>query len=172
MNRKRPTEIDYTFAGSPFGEVLAAATAKGICALFFVDDRAETLAELRERFPDALFTERMTRTLHDALSIFEEGGTKTSDVELHLTGTSFQMEVWHTLMDIPRGRLATYSDIAHRVGRPRACRAVGSAIGANPVSVIVPCHRVVRSDGKFGNYHWGINRKKALIESELERAIP
>ena len=172
MNRKRPTEIDYAFAGSPFGEVLVAATAEGICALFFSDNRAETLAELRMRFPDGVFTERMIPALSNALSVFEDGGAKTANVKLHLNGTPFQMEVWRALMEIPRGRLVTYSDIAKRVGRPRACRAVGSAIGANPVSVIVPCHRVVRSDGTLGNYHWGINRKKSLIESELERAIP
>ncbi len=172
MNRKRPTEIDYAFADSPFGEVLVAATTEGLCALFFADDRAATLAELRARFPDAAFTERMTPALSDALSVFEKDGAKSANIKLHLKGTPFQMEVWRALMEIPRGRLATYSDIAQRVARPRACRAVGSAVGANPVSVIVPCHRVVRSDGTPGNYHWGINRKKALIESELERAIP
>jgi AraC family transcriptional regulator of adaptative response/methylated-DNA-[protein]-cysteine methyltransferase len=156
-------QIDYTFAPTPFGEVLVAATGRGICALFFAESREKALVELGELSPGAKFTCRMTPMLEKALTVFEKD---TVDVHLDLWGTPFQKAVWQALTEIPRGKTVTYSEIAVRVGRPRACRAVGSAVGANPVSVIVPCHRVLPRAGGMGGYRWGADIKAALLKNE------
>jgi AraC family transcriptional regulator of adaptative response/methylated-DNA-[protein]-cysteine methyltransferase len=162
--------VSYIFAPTPFGEVMVAATEKGVCALFFADERADTLAELGRLLSGARFTENETPLIRRALEILATGGDERS-LPLDLRGTPFQMEVWSALADIPRGETTTYGAVAARLGRPGACRAVGSAVGANPVSVIVPCHRVVRRGGALGGYRWGVERKKALLDYELEKTL-
>lgn len=166
--------IDYAFGATPFGEIIVAATGRGVCALLFADERTVALAELQAMFPHAICTERMTPLMRDAIPAFEpsKGNVAKSLPPLHLKGTPFQLAVWGALTEIPQGELVTYSDIAARIGCPSACRAVGSAVGSNPVSLIVPCHRVVprgKGGGKasFGQYRWGSERKAALINHEL-----
>ncbi|MDR2912578.1 MAG: methylated-DNA--[protein]-cysteine S-methyltransferase [Alistipes sp.] len=158
--------VNYTFASTPFGEAMVAATDKGVCALFFADTREEALADLAKLLPEATPREESTDTIRLALRVLEGGDPEK--VPLDLRGTPFQKEVWRALTEIPRGTTTDYGAIAEKVGRPRACRAVGSAVGANPVSVIVPCHRVVRKDGALGGFRWGVDRKKALLKHELK----
>lgn len=157
-------QIDRTFAPTRWGEVLVAATRQGVCALFFADDRVAVTARLEKMFPGAIFTERTTPVLRKALRVFD--GEDVAGVPLDLRGTDFQREVWDVLLQIPRGGTMTYSEIAAKVGREKACRAVGSAVGANPVSVIVPCHRVLPRSGGVGQYAWGSDRKAALLDFE------
>lgn len=153
--------ISYGFYGSPFGEVIVASTAKGICHMAFVEDRALAVAELQLRFPNAMFQEREDALHRSAMSIF--GGERLCEVKLHLKGTPFQLKVWETLLRIPSGGLATYSAVAANVGTPKASRAVGTAIGSNPVAYLIPCHRVIKSTGEAGGYMWGPTRKTVMI---------
>lgn len=154
-------DISYGFYGSPFGEVIVASTAKGICHMAFVEDRVTAAAELQQRFPNAMLWEKQDVLHQSALSIFS--GERLCEVKLHLKGTPFQLKVWETLLKIPSGRLATYSAVAAKVGTPKASRAVGTAIGSNPVAYLIPCHRVIKSTGETGGYMWGPTRKAALI---------
>ncbi|MDR2890881.1 MAG: methylated-DNA--[protein]-cysteine S-methyltransferase [Alistipes sp.] len=156
--------INYAFAPKELGEVLVAATPKGLCALMFADDRSTAFARLGKIFPGAELSERMTPTMEAALKTVD--GDDAKNIPLDLRGTAFQKEVWAALCEIPRGETRTYAQIAARIGRPKACRAVGSAVGANPVSVVVPCHRVVPGSGGVGNYEWGAERKAALLKAE------
>ena len=156
-------QTDYTFAPTPFGEVLVAATPKGVCALLFVTSHEAGITRLGAMFPKADLTWRRTPLLEQALEVFDK---KDICVPLDLRGTPFQIAVWNALLEIPRRRTATYGEIASRIGRPKACRAVGSAVGSNPVSVIVPCHRVLPRSGGIGNYGWGAQKKAALLEYE------
>ena len=163
----RNLSVGYGFYGSPFGEVILASTSKGICHMAFVEDKAMAIAELQLRFPNAALLERKD-TLHEAaLSIFR--GERLCEVKLHLKGTPFQLKVWETLLKIPAGGVATYSAVAAKVGTPKASRAVGTAIGSNPVAYLIPCHRVIKSTGEAGGYMWGPTRKTALIGWEAAR---
>ena len=105
----------------------------------------------------------------NALSIFTQDWRKLKDIKLHLKGTDFQLKVWETLLKIPVGGLTTYGDIAAGINNPRACRAVGTAVGENPVAFLIPCHRVIRASGELGNYHWGEIRKSAMIGWEAAK---
>lgn len=158
--------INYSFAGSPFGEVIAASTTRGVCYMAFHDDRREALDGLFRRFPNARFSECADEFQNRALSIFSCDWNDPAAIKLHLRGTDFQIKVWETLLKIPRGALATYGDIASRTGDPKACRAVGTAVGANPIAFVIPCHRVIRSTGELGGYRWGEVRKTAIIAGE------
>ena len=153
---------------SVLGRVLVAATSRGVCAIFFGEDDAVLLDDLRQRFPRA--TLHPSNDALDALSaqviaIVDTAGL-ASNLPLDLMGTAFQQRVWKALREIPSGTTSTYSEIARRIGAPRAVRAVGTACGRNPVSVVVPCHRVLREDGALGGYRWGLERKKALLAQE------
>jgi len=155
--------IHYSFAASPFGLILVASTPKGICHLAFADDKAVALDRLKEYFPKAQFGEK-TESMHQhALSFFGKDRNGLHPVKLHMKGTGFQLKVWEALLKIPMGRLSTYGEIAASVSQPNASRAVGSAIGDNPVAYLIPCHRVIRSSGIIGQYHWGSVRKTAMI---------
>ena len=155
--------MDYGFVQSPFGEMLAASTAKGICHMAFVQDRASGIAALAAQFPAARLR---AKTTVQHLAVQEVFGKKRDDlpsVKLHLRGTDFQLKVWEALLHIPQGHLATYGDLAQRIGKPTASRAVGTAIGANPVAYLIPCHRVIQGSGHIGGYMWGPDRKAAII---------
>jgi AraC family transcriptional regulator of adaptative response/methylated-DNA-[protein]-cysteine methyltransferase len=154
--------IQYGFHDSPFGESLIAVTDRGLCALAFVqnDDRETLLDELRARWPAADITESKTATQKYARIIF---GDSAGDITLFVKGTNFQIRVWEALLRVPAGRAVTYEDIAHSIGQPTAMRAVGAAVGHNPIAYLIPCHRVLRKSGVFGEYHWGASRKKALL---------
>jgi len=163
-------EIRHAFADSSLGLVLVAATSKGICAVLFGTSRHELALELRNRFPNAVFQEA------ERGSDFEQwvehtveyldGSCRPFDLPLDLRGTAFQERVWRALLEIPKGQTVSYTEVARRIGRPKAARAVASACGANPVAVVIPCHRVVRTDGSLSNYRWGIERKRRLLERE------
>lgn len=161
--------INYSFAESPFGEIIVASTQKGICHLAFDTHRKEALAELKALFPHARYQQTVDLIQQNALYIFSQDWNRLSDIKLHLKGTPFQIKVWEALLNIPMGRLSTYGSISEAIGHPGASRAVGSAIGSNPVAFLIPCHRVIRSTGESGEYHWGSTRKKAIIGWEAAK---
>jgi AraC family transcriptional regulator, regulatory protein of adaptative response / methylated-DNA-[protein]-cysteine methyltransferase len=155
--------INYSYAESPFGNILVASTSKGICYMAFADDEKEALKTLQKHFPNASFKQMVDLIQQNALYIFTHDWKKLNNIKLHLKGTHFQIKVWETLLKIPIGGLSTYGNIAEQIQNPKASRAVGSAIGDNPVAFLIPCHRVIQSTGNFGQYHWGSNRKTAMI---------
>jgi AraC family transcriptional regulator, regulatory protein of adaptative response / methylated-DNA-[protein]-cysteine methyltransferase len=161
--------INYSYAQSPFGNILVASTAKGICCMAFADDGDEALGELKAKFPNAQYTPVLDMIQQTALYIFLNDWSRINEIKLHLKGTAFQLKVWETLLKIPAGGLSTYAGIATHINNPGAARAVGSAIGSNPVAFLIPCHRVIQSSGIFGQYHWGSNRKAAMIGWEAAR---
>ncbi|HET9278664.1 MAG TPA: methylated-DNA--[protein]-cysteine S-methyltransferase, partial [Flavitalea sp.] len=159
----------YSFAESPFGDILVASTAKGICHMAFVDDKHNALDILKAKFPNASYTQVVDIMQQNALFIFSHDWKKLGQIKLHLKGTEFQLKVWETLLRIPMGKLATYGAIAKHMQVPNASRAIGTAVGDNPVAFLIPCHRVIQSTGVFGNYHWGSVRKTAMIGWEAAK---
>lgn len=155
--------INYSFAESPFGNILVASTPKGICHMAFADDQELSIKELKLLFPNARYAQMTDKIQKNALFIFTQDWKKLQEIRLHLKGTPFQMKVWETLLKIPLGKLSTYGNIAREIKSPKASRAVGTAIGDNPVAFLIPCHRVIQSTGAFGQYHWGSARKTAMI---------
>lgn len=159
--------IRHAFEETPFGDALVARTERGLCGLTFVtEDRAEAVLELRARWPRATLIEDTTATSALARALF---GEKRREITLHLRGSNFQLKIWEALLRIPEGALTTYGTLAASVGMPGASRAVGTAIGRNPIAVLIPCHRVIRETGAFGGYRWGLERKKALLLWEQAR---
>lgn len=156
--------INYSFADTPFGKVIVASTYKGICHMAFVDDgEEEALQLLKQNYPNATYNQLVDRTQQNALFIFTQDWRQLDEIKLHLKGTDFQIKVWETLLKVPAGGLTTYSALAQKTGSPNASRAVGSAVGSNPVAFLIPCHRVIKSTGEIGQYHWGSTRKNAII---------
>ncbi len=162
--------INYSFAESPFGEILVASTTKGICFMAFADDREECFASLKAMFPSAALVQKVDLIQQNALYIFTHDWTQLNKIKLHLRGSDFQLKVWQTLLSIPFGKLETYGTIARHLGQPGASRAVGHAIGSNPVAFIIPCHRVIQSSGALGGYMWGTTRKTAMIGWEAAKS--
>lgn len=163
-------EIRYAFGDSSLGLVVVAATSRGICAVLFGTSRQGLRAELRSQFPNAVFQEAeggsdFERWVERTLD-YLDGGSLRFDLPLDLRGTAFQELVWRTLLEIPKGQTASYTKVAKCIGRPMAARAVASACAANRVAVVIPCHRVVRTDGRLSNYRWGIDKKRRLLERE------
>jgi AraC family transcriptional regulator of adaptative response/methylated-DNA-[protein]-cysteine methyltransferase len=160
-------EIDYGFHPSPFGIALVLATAKGVCGLAFGNEGEEKriFADMRARWPKASYREGRERTARIAAQIFTDENP-AAEVSLHLMGTPWQVKVWQALLAIPQGRISTYGAIAGRVGSENAARAVGTAVGRNPISWLIPCHRVLASDGSLHGYHWGLERKRAMLALE------
>lgn len=155
--------INYSFAESPFGQILVASTAKGICYMAFAEDETVALETLKQQFPLARYRQMTDLIQQNALFIFTHDWKQLHKVRLHLKGSAFQLKVWETLLRIPMGSLATYGQIAGSIQKPQASRAVGTAIGSNPVAFLIPCHRVIQSSGVFGGYMWGPVRKAAII---------
>ena len=155
--------INYSYAESPFGDMLVASTPKGICYMAFTDNEKEGLNDLQNHFPNASFKQRVDLMQQNALFIFSHDWRKLRQIKLHLKGTAFQLKVWETLLKIPLGKLSTYGSIAKKMNNSNAARAVGTAIGSNPVAFLIPCHRVIQSTGNFGGYMWGATRKTAII---------
>jgi len=155
--------INYSYADSTFGNILIASTAKGICHLSFSDYDELAFIQLKNQFPNATFNQKLDFIQQNALFIFTHDWKRLNEIKLHLKGTDFQIKVWETLIKIPSGKLSTYGQVARKINNPKAIRAVGSAIGDNPVAYLIPCHRVIQSSGNFGQYHWGSNRKTAMI---------
>ncbi len=155
-------KINYSFAASHFGKLLVASTEKGVCYMAFEDeDIAFNL--LKAKFPNADYVQHLDLLQQNALFIFQNDWSKLQDVKLHLKGTDFQLKVWEALLKIPMGKLSTYGKIANELGNPNASRAVGTAIGSNPIAFLIPCHRVIQTSGTFGGYMWGSTRKTAII---------
>jgi len=163
--------INYSYAESPFGNILVASTSKGICYTAFADDEQEALKALQKKFPHAVYNQMVDLIQQNALYIFTHDWEKLNTIKLHLKGTAFQIKVWETLLKIPMGQLSTYGEIAEKMKSPKASRAVGSAIGDNPVAFLIPCHRVIQSTGNFGQYHWGSSRKTAMIGWEAAKVL-
>jgi AraC family transcriptional regulator of adaptative response/methylated-DNA-[protein]-cysteine methyltransferase len=158
--------ISYGFHPSPFGQCLLAITQRGICGLYFINsgDRRDVFAEFQQYWQKATLSEDPALTAPLIPQIFNPAlGKKREPLHLILKGTNFQIKVWEALTKIPFGRVATYEDVAVQVGIPRATRAVGTAVGHNPISYLIPCHRVIRKNAEFGNYGSGPARKKAIL---------
>lgn len=161
--------VRYSFSESPFGEVLTASTRRGLCYLAFADDRERTLGELQALFPAAAYVPGEDSFQQAALAAFSRDRSGCAPVRLHLKGTPFQIQVWKALQRIPSGALTTYGELARAIGHPGASRAVGTAVGANPAAYLIPCHRVIRSSGETGGFHWNPDRKTAMIGWEAVR---
>jgi AraC family transcriptional regulator, regulatory protein of adaptative response / methylated-DNA-[protein]-cysteine methyltransferase len=168
--------IGYGFHASPFGRCLVAATDRGVCAIRFTrvpgTDRSDegAAAWLAASWPCADLRLDQERTGAVAARIFAfTGGSVVAPLHLHVRGTNFQLKVWEALLAIPQGLVLSYGDVARRIGSPRAARAVGSAVGDNPVPYLIPCHRVIRESGELGNYGEGPARKKAILAWEAAR---
>jgi AraC family transcriptional regulator of adaptative response/methylated-DNA-[protein]-cysteine methyltransferase len=155
--------INYSYAETLFGQVIVASTQKGICHLAFSDNRELAFSSLQAAFPNAHFREKTDPIQQHAINIFRNDRTNLTGIKLHLKGTPFQIKVWEALLKIPMGTFITYGNLARHLQNPKASRAVGSAIGDNPVAYIIPCHRVIQSSGEFGQYHWGSLRKTAIL---------
>ena len=160
--------MDYAFVQTPLGRCLMAQTGGRIGYLAFapVGSEREMLADLAARWPGAALTMNRQSIEPTIPGLFTPAATADTEIRLLVRGTDFQLEVWRALLCIPAGRVCSYAELARRVGRPRAPRAVGSAIGANPIAWLIPCHRVVRSDGQLGGYRWGIAMKKICLDFE------
>ncbi|KRB51927.1 6-O-methylguanine DNA methyltransferase [Rhizobium sp. Root708] len=165
--------IRYGFHPSPFGLALVMATERGLAGLAFSDigDEVACLEDMTCRWPNAAYVEDTEATAPYAERIFQPGRwTCEQPLRVVLIGTDFQVQVWESLLKIPFGRAVTYSDIANDIGRPTAMRAVGAAVGANPISFVVPCHRALGKSGALTGYHWGLTRKRAMLGWEAAHA--
>lgn len=162
-NGGKNLSINYSFTDSPFGKLIVASTPKGICYIAFDNHEGDAIKGLMMKFPNAHLQQQNDSFQQNALAIFQNDWSKLSQIKLHLKGTDFQLKVWEALLKIPMGKLTTYGSIAEQIGTPTASRAVGTAIGSNPVAFLIPCHRVIQSSGNFGGYMWGPTRKTAII---------
>lgn len=163
-------QINYSFAVSPFGNIIVASTSKGICHMAFVDKGEQAALEnLKAIFPNAHYSQIVDSFQQNALFIFGQDWSRLGEIKLHLKGSRFQLKVWETLLQVPVGGLTTYATLAERAGHPGASRAVGTAVGNNPVALLIPCHRVIKATGEIGDYHWGSTRKNAIIGWEAAK---
>lgn len=160
--------IAYGYVDSPFGDTLVMATDKGICGMAFTGEtgRDDAFEDMRTRWPQAKFTEAPDRIRPLVQAVFAQ----TGETRLHLIGSPLQIKVWEALLQIPSGHVTTYSEIAQAIGQPRAVRAVGTAVGRNPISYVIPCHRALRKSGALGGYHWGLPVKRAMLAWEAARS--
>ncbi len=163
-------KINYSYADSPFGEILVASTPKGVCHMSFADNgHQQALDGLKANFLNAKYLQMVDMIQQNALFVFTQDWSRLDEVKLHLKGTDFQIKVWETLLKVPTGGFTTYGDLATNAGYTGASRAVGTAVGKNPVAFLIPCHRVIKSTGEIGQYHWGAVRKNAIIGWEASR---
>jgi len=168
-NKGENLSINYNYQESFFGKILVASTNKGICYMGFSDKKNDAFNELEKRFSNANFIQQTDEIQQNALLIYTQDWSKINEIKLHLKGTDFQLKVWETLLKIPLGNLATYGNIAKEIQKPKASRAVGTAIGNNPIAFLIPCHRVIQSTGIFGGYMWGTTRKTVIIGWEASK---
>jgi AraC family transcriptional regulator of adaptative response/methylated-DNA-[protein]-cysteine methyltransferase len=158
--------ISFGWHPSPFGKALVMATDYGLCGLSFADEGDEEAAfkDMSQRWPNAQYTEDDRRTQPFAARIFSNERWQANDrLRITLIGTDFEIRVWEGLLKIPMGKATTYGALASHIGKPKAARAVGAAVGKNPISFVVPCHRVIGKSGELTGYHWGLNRKRAML---------
>jgi AraC family transcriptional regulator of adaptative response/methylated-DNA-[protein]-cysteine methyltransferase len=162
----RGLNIEYGFHDCPFGRALILITSEGLAGLAFADHGKEksALADMTSRWPEATYVENQQATASYAKRIFESERWKPDQpLKIVFIGSDFEIRVWETILRIPFGKASSYSDIASHIGKPKAARAVGSAVGKNPISFVVPCHRVLEKSGGLGGYHWGLTRKRAIL---------
>lgn len=163
--------VDYGFHPCPFGIALVMATERGVCGLAFADegDEHSALDDMKSRWPNATYREASVRTAALAQKIFAPSRKSGTVLSLHLLGTPWQIKVWQALLAIPAGHVTTYRAIAQAMADTKSSRAVGTAVGRNPISYLIPCHRVLGSDGALHGYHWGLTRKRAMLAVEAAR---
>lgn len=161
-------KINWGWFDSPFGQALVMGTDKGICGVGFASEAGAeaTMTDLRSRWPEASYVENPAALANWVAAAFGKSG---DEVPLYLIGAPFQIKVWEALMRIPSGHVTTYSEIAQAIGTPKAVRAVGTAVGRNPISLLIPCHRALRKSGGLGGYHWGLPVKRAILAWEAAR---
>ena len=165
--------ISYGFAASPFGECLIGEAARGICHLAFVDSSPEqSVARLSAQWPGASLSRDDAAARETALNVFARVGVERAPLRAYVKGTAFQVRVWRALLEVEQGSLVTYAQLASTVCGPNAARAVGAALGRNPLAYLIPCHRVIRETGVVGGYRWGDTRKRAMIAWESARRLP
>lgn len=163
-------EISWGQFESPLGDIAIGWTSRGICSLSFFEKPSEALDHLHRCWPKARISpdERGTRPFAREI-VSRMKGERAGQMSLLPRGTPFQVKVWEALLRIPEGQVTTYQEIANLIGAPKSARAVGTAVGANPIGYLIPCHRVIRSTGVIGDYHWGAARKTALLAAEIGR---
>ncbi|MDY7829346.1 methylated-DNA--[protein]-cysteine S-methyltransferase [Aeromonas caviae] len=163
--------IDHGVHDTPFGQAFVALTPRGVCNFSFLDDQAPQtpLSALAQRWPEAELREAPSRTQGVIHTMFDGSKTPDRPLSLHVSGTNFQISVWRALLQIPPAKVVSYAQVANAVGNPKAARAVGLAVGANPVALMIPCHRVIQQNGRLGGYHWGETRKQAIHAWEAAR---
>ncbi|ANB69330.1 6-O-methylguanine DNA methyltransferase [Aeromonas veronii] len=163
--------IDHGVHDTPFGQAFVALTQRGVCNFSFLDDKAPEapLAALAQHWPAATLQEAPSRTLNVINTMLDGSKAPDRPISLHVSGTNFQISVWRALLQIPPAKVVSYAQVASAVGNPKAARAVGLAVGANPVALMIPCHRVIQQNGKLGGYHWGEIRKQAIHAWEAAR---
>ncbi len=165
--------ISYAYHQTPFGECFLAVTERGICGMAFTDEQTkkEDLATFKKKWFFATIQENASITYPYIERIFMPHLSSLDKLHLLVQGTNFQLKVWEALLTIPQGSLTTYQQIAESIGKDKAVRAVGTAVGNNPIAYLIPCHRVIRKEGKLGEYHWGSIRKKAIVGWEAAKKI-
>ena len=168
LSKTNKFEIYYGFSQSPFGNVLIMSTALGICGLAFSDKigNARAMQDMTQRWPHAKFTHDENHTTNLSAIIFDFSGR----INLHIIGSPFQIKVWRALLQIKAGQVVTYSDVATEIDPPSSVRAVGTAICRNPISFLIPCHRVIPKSGGLGGYHWGLSIKEYLLAYENKKS--
>lgn len=162
-NQGQALTIWYSVQSSPFGPLIIASTAKGICQISFLEDNQDGLSILQKQFQKATYIQNSEQIHIDVLNIFNNSSSIKKPIHTHIKGTDFQLKVWEALLKIPFGNLQTYGHIAETINKPTASRAVGTAIGSNPLAYLIPCHRVIQATGLFGGYMWNPIRKTAII---------
>ncbi len=167
--RLKDKVVRYSFHTTPRGEMLVASSAKGVCRVAFADDREEALDELRAELKGAVLEEREDLCHRQIMALMEGRGPRK--LTLYLEGTSFERKVWRELLKVPYGITVSYADIAAATGFTKAYRSVGNAVGANPIAVIIPCHRVIHADGSLGSYNAGADKKQSLLRGEVEKRM-
>ena len=155
-------KINWAITATCFGDALIAETSRGVCKVAFVPDRQQAFDDLAQEYPQATFVESLGKNGQLLKKYFEDWEVPKEKINVFFKGTPFQIQVWRALLEIPSAQLCSYQDIGHKIGRPKAVRAIGSAIGKNPIAYLIPCHRVIKSDGKIGNYRWQTERKMAI----------
>ncbi|WP_279489224.1 bifunctional transcriptional activator/DNA repair enzyme AdaA [Aeromonas veronii] len=163
--------IDHGVHDTPFGQAFVALTPRGVCNFSFLDEKTPEvpLTTLAHSWPEARLQEAPSRTQNVINTMFDGSKAPDRPISLHVSGTNFQISVWRALLQIPPAKVVSYAQVASAVGNPKAARAVGLAVGANPVALMIPCHRVIQQNGKLGGYHWGETRKQAIHAWEAAR---
>jgi AraC family transcriptional regulator of adaptative response/methylated-DNA-[protein]-cysteine methyltransferase len=165
-SKKNPPPISFSIHSSKIGKLIIASTPKGICYVGYLEKGLTSVQQLQIRFPFSKIRNKKNKMHLLFKEVFRKEWTDLPKIPLHLKGTDFQCKVWNALLEIPYGTITTYGNIAEKVGKPKAQRAVGTAVGKNPILFLIPCHRVVAANGKLGGFYWGIDKKVMLLNKE------